>query len=87
MRLEEIDRAYKDEGKRALLKRLKEFQKRFKEVECEEIERTTNIAHNACTMTMREYSGNKYLNGIIEKFHEIYRNPYLSKTKSKQKVK
>lgn len=61
--------------KKILIDELRKVQKKFNKVNCEEIERCTNIAHNICLFKMREYTGNESYNRIIKSFYDIYENP------------
>lgn len=62
----------KDLEKIKFFNELKEIQKLFKGVKCEEITRWTNIAHNVC------YFGNNNIgNGAIEGFFDMYENPQM----------
>ena len=72
----------KNTEKLELLKELKAIRERFKSVKCDEIDRTTNIAHNVCHWGMEAFRENgNHTNGPVENFYEIYENPKLCKEK------
>jgi len=80
-----------NEEKMRLINELKELQKRFKRVRCDEIERKDNIAHNICVLKIRDIAyGDMKENeelikrrtrGFVKNFYEIYENPSLCEVK------
>lgn len=64
-----------DRRKRKLLKKFKKLQKEFKDVSCDEIQRSSNIAHNICTFKMKDFAYKENDRGLVRGFYEIYENP------------
>ena len=65
--------------KKRIFRELKKLQRRFKYVDCKEIYRSDNIAHNVCYFQISNRG-----NGIVKSFSELYENPENCKIKTKQ---
>lgn len=59
-----------DFRKKKIFHELKDLKKLFKAVECKEIYRSYNIAHNVCYYKIFDRQ-----NGTVKKFFELYENP------------